>query len=54
MTDKEGFSVDELRKYHEKMAMRRDWLVQFAAYQGKEITDEYDLNLRGFSKEILS
>ena len=56
MNDKEGFSVDELRKYHETQGDEERLVCPncLFAYQGKEITDEYDLNLRGFSKEILS
>ena len=52
MTDKEGFSVDELRKWHEENGFEERLACPICRFNIKPITDEEQLNFRGFSKNI--
>ena len=50
------YTVEDLRDYHDAHGSEERLVCPncLFAYQGREITDEYDLNFRGFSKEISS
>ena len=54
MTDEDRFTADDLRDYHQKHGSEERLVCPncLFSYQDKAITDEFDLNFRGFSKEI--
>lgn len=54
MTDEDRFTADDLRDYHLEHGSDERLVCPncLFSYQDKAITDEFDLNFRGFSKEI--
>ena len=52
MTEEGGFSVDELRKWHEENGFEERLACPICRFNIKPINDEEQLNFRGFSKNI--